>query len=173
MPDAEFSAEQVITRTLAVGLPALKQTICVAIELSAFDSVRAIYSLVGGCLTPKRGTDLRVEIGVSDTIGHILLDNLALRMDTVRVGLPLEYLPGIHDGLSSLGDIRSKLPAGEFVISRAAHSDIGSNCVMFARATRVLFAVLTVAGQSASIEDLKQLVLSRWDSIRASSDQRS
>src|SRR5262249_17264668 len=85
---------------------------------------------------------LRLKIRISEQDGEPYQDSLARELETVRAGLPRQYVDGVVSGaFRTIMDL-SNVPPGEIVVSIGAHGDIGSCAVIFDHLASVVTRLL-------------------------------
>lgn len=146
LPEATFLLNEVTT----LIVPACNLAVCgafeAAIELCVPVGPRVKYGLLGARFEATQTGKLIIKTGSSSSKGSLLDDNLAMRGDIVRVGLPSEYLKGVSKGVTLANTELVKLGAGVLTINCAAHAEISSSEAIFTQITLILTAVMACRG---------------------------
>ena len=100
-----------------------------------------------------------IEIGSTAPTGNVLPDSLAMRGDTVRVGLPSEYIAGVTKGIELAHDDLAKLGSGVLTLNCAAFAEISSCEAIYTQVFQMLASVLSDGGSNMTDEDLLAAIM--------------
>lgn len=128
-----------------------------AVEVFVPLGPRSMYGLLGGKFKPDATGHLSIDVSVAAANERLLADNLAMKGDEVRVGLPAEYAQAVLAGVSlAKGDL-NVLAAGRLSINCAAHSAIGSCAAVYKHLAAILVKLLNSAIVEPSDDELVEL----------------
>ena len=157
---------QGVPREICV-LPATKESIPprhAAVEVFVPLGGRFQYGLLGGQLVPLETDQLSLVIAVGDTRTEVFEDSLlSPSLDVCYLGLPLECVQAIRDGVCLAKQRMRRIVAGEFVINRCAHSNIGSSPNTF----KLLALILTSLIHSMPANPTNQDIVCLFDDASA------
>jgi hypothetical protein len=134
--------------------PAIQQSLTfskVTCELN-FLAGKGQYALLGCHVIPRESESV-VRIFETGYKGPIFEDSLE-RYETVRVGLPKEYIDGVLAGLNSV----QPLPAADIEFRCAAHGEISSSQIAFAWAVNLLGRILHMSPTEINDGTLSELL---------------
>jgi hypothetical protein len=157
LPDAESTAIETLTHSAAATAQLQGGLILAAVEVFVPLGPRSMYGLLGGEWRPDQSNQFRVEINVSAVNERLFPDNLALKGDEVRVGLPAEYAKAIPVGVALVKDQLTSLPSGKLSINRAAYGAIGSCEAVYKHLAAVLVKLVSSTNADWSDEELVKL----------------
>ncbi len=91
LPNVACPPVKTLTHTIVADSELQHGLRLAAVELLIVTGPRSIYGLLGGQWKPDATGELSIEISISGANERLLVDNLAMKGDEVRVGLPAEY----------------------------------------------------------------------------------
>jgi len=128
--------------TTATGSPSRSAVVEVLLPRGA----RAEYALLGLRYEAKPTSVLTVEISSDARVGSELVESLASGIDQIFVGLPEEFVAGVHETVVAECGC---LGAGRVVLDHAAYGSVGSSLRVFRAVGRA--AMRLIAGEGDSV----------------------
>jgi hypothetical protein len=119
---------------------------------------RFMYGLLGASFKPSKNPLIRITVGLPARSDMPFDDNLAARLDEVRVGLTSEYADAVRDTLYSEEQIIASMPGGDLLIECAAQGKIGSSADMFRRLTSVVLRLVQGSDEQFTDSALVQML---------------
>jgi hypothetical protein len=104
-------------------------------------SCKGRYGALGARFVRDQAGFLIVQVLHSSTLGPVVHDSLAGRLDTVHQGLATEYVDGVREGILTSGAAQT-LGSGTLFVGWAAHGLVGSSHYDFAILARSLVQLL-------------------------------
>jgi hypothetical protein len=158
LPDTAYPAISVIKHSVQANGIAPKGLVLAAIEDCVPVTARGeLYGLLGGTFEPDTTDALRVDVCASTANERLLLDNLSIKNDEVRVGLPAEYVQGVVSGVSLARAELKTLFAGKLTIHCAAHGAIGSCNSFYRYLTAILLKLINSPNHEPSDAELVKM----------------
>lgn len=157
LPDVACPSVKTLTHTIAADGEPQNGLRLAAIEVFVPLGPRSMYGLLGGQLRPDATGYLSVDVCVSAANERLLVDNLAMKGDEVRVGLPAEYAQAVLSGVSLAKGELNALTAGKLSINCAAHGAIGSCEAAYKHLAAILVKLFNAASLELSDEELVEL----------------
>ncbi len=132
-PSIIYPALDIVTQNIKSGLDYKSAPRKAALEINIPVGPRSCYGLLGAKFIPNNSGNLSLEIAVSTDSEAIFTDSLAAQIDTVRIGLPIEYCLSVIEGIfNSLTDENIEIiGSGIIVFEQAAHGEISSSNKIF------------------------------------------
>ena len=143
MPPVECRALQLLTRSVPVATVGAADARRCAVELYWPTGPRALYGLLGAEFIPGTDSHLTVLVSAHDTQGETFEESLAVLLDDVRTGLPLEYAEAVNSVLSvEESSALQQFGPGTLTFAWGAHGAAGSARKVFEVLTSVLLKLL-------------------------------
>ncbi len=152
----EFAAGDSIQKEIEAAVPCDPVLSTIAVELFVPEGGRFSYGLLGGRFSMSSSTPGKVSLIVNvDGKGLKYPSALSGQLDDVRIGLPREYASAVIESLEREMVEQRVFPAGQLVVSCAAHGLIGSNRGIFRRLAKLLIRAMNLRSDEVSaIRDL-------------------
>jgi hypothetical protein len=157
LPDTAYPSVETLTHTTAADAKSQGKFMLAAVEVFVPLGPRSMYGLLGGQWTPDASGQFQVDVNVSAPNERLLADNLAIKGDEVRVGLPSEYAKAVAAGVDLAQVHLSILPSGKLLIDHAAHGAIGSCEAVYKHLAAVLVKLFNSTEMERSDEGLVKL----------------
>ena len=153
LPDWSYEIDNVIEFPREVFVGNSTGMRYVAAELFLLRGPRALYGGLGAVFVPRQTHQLIVRVSTSTAAGQIFGESLVGTLDTARVGLPNEYVPGVLEGVMNAQE--SQVPGpGTLTFSCAVHSELGSSLWVFRVLSRILLRLIGLDKDTVSEEDI-------------------
>lgn len=157
LPDWEFRETQVFELLQETPEKRYTDACSAAIELLLPIGGRAYYGALGAEYVPAPLKQLVIQVPITLDEGSIIHNAIAGRYDTVRAGLPREYLRGVLDGVQNVPETQSLGP-GTLRFCRAAHGSLGSSLWFFGVLSSIVIKLLLLERETVSDELLIKLI---------------
>lgn len=143
-PELLYPVVEVMNQDLATGLEQNSHRKQVALELLIPVGAKMSYGLLGVEFILNSSEKLLIELWISTENERIFEKSIANKLDTIRIGLPLEYSQSVIEGIKiSLDEnLISNLGSGILRINQAAHGEISSSNKFFKRISMILMQLL-------------------------------
>ena len=157
-PSIIYPALDIVTQDIKSGLKCKSAPRKAALEINIPVGPRSCYGLLGAKFIPNNSGNLSLEIAVSTDSESIFTDALAAQIDTVRIGLPMEYCQSVIEGIinSLTPENMEILGSGIIVFAQAAHGEISSSNQIFRNiaATVILLLLLDNACHQQQVTEI-------------------
>lgn len=116
------------------------------------------YAFLGVDYIYKKTKDIEIIVNVAKKEGRIITDSLALPSDNVNLGISDEYAQTILNTSLKVCKNLSNIPSGVLIFNVGAHSDYGSNQVIFSKVTSILMRLFDNDQSKIEITELKSII---------------
>lgn len=122
-------------------------------------STHSLCGLLGAELIPDRTGQVCVRVLETHDLDARFTESLsqASYQNDVRIGLLLEFVNFVFEGVSAAGERLGSLKAGTLVFNCAAYEPVGSNGIMYKYLSTILTQLLNWDREVLSEEDLTEL----------------
>jgi hypothetical protein len=163
LPAWQTPNTDVAVRHLPAPPSEIAETRRAAVEMT-LPGPKSRYAALGATFEPSDTGRLVLRVPHSATLGPVVPDALAARVDVVHAGLASEYVPAIaEDDVAALAAVAPG--SGVLTFDCAAHSEVGSSLHDFGILAHVVIRLL--AQIPTSEEVILQLLQSEIDRARA------
>lgn len=157
LPDACFLPGSTTLRSIRGDNSVEAAASKAAIELYRMGP-KPIYALLGADAKPIQENNTSISIFTTDPdAGKLFTHSRAVKVDTLRVGLPDEYLGGVNNGIDKFTS-KNLFPCLSVKLLCAVHGLVGSSSLAFEQITERLLRVLASSRIQYSDEDFYKLL---------------
>ncbi len=157
LPDATFSAEEIVEQVISAPAVAKRPRTQAAAETSRITGPRGYYGLLGATFAPDASNRLRVRVATSGYEGRSYSGPSIRKFTwTGQVGLPREYVEAVIEGAIRTLET-DPLGGGEVRFECAAHHAVDFNNYTFSGLTALVARLLQPDDASMTEEQLAAL----------------
>ncbi|MGE7090718.1 hypothetical protein ACQKII_04525 [Lysinibacillus sp. NPDC048646] len=135
LPDLNYKIINRLTTSIDIEKSMYIKPTSIALELLLSRRDMSNYAFLGIKFMPKNIKNLNIRVNISSEEDEILSDNIAMKSDTVFLGIPNEYAEAIIDTTNKVVREHSLFPCGDLDFFIGAHGEIGSSKFSFSKVT--------------------------------------
>ncbi|MFY0517977.1 hypothetical protein ACOMCU_09100 [Lysinibacillus sp. UGB7] len=160
LPDLNYEIINRLTTSINIENCMYIKPTSIALELLLSKRDMNNYAFLGMKFTPENIKSLNIRVNTSLDLDEILSDNIAMKSDTIFLGIPNEYAEAIIDTTNKVVREHSLFPCGDLEFFMGAHGEIGSSKFSFSKVTEILLKLLIIEAENKSINQIENLVKS-------------